>query len=210
VAQRPEMRSHERLISTKCGRSIIGCYSLISTVIGLSLSLDSNYYGLGYLVRGIATEVRRVGRRVDCLACLYDLCPDAFNLERLFSIDDVCDLMAVRMHMQGQPESRLPRRCKDNDFLTRKVVQICLQNLLRLVLRSWSMNELGLCIELAHAVAKVELVTGDCRTNPKVSECADGHCTNYNAENEDNRYLEKVHGSNEKEISHGRVSWQAH
>ena len=49
----------------------------------LVLVFDSDYYGLGYLVRGIATEVRRVGRRVDCLACLYDLCPDAFNLERL-------------------------------------------------------------------------------------------------------------------------------
>src|SRR2546421_3791055 len=112
------MRSHERLISTKCGRSIIGLFLNLNHD-RLVLVLDSNYYGLGYLVRGIATEVRRVGRRIDCLACLYDLCPDAFNLERLFSIDDVCDLMAVRMHMQGQPESRLPRRCKDDDLLTR-------------------------------------------------------------------------------------------
>src|SRR5689334_21582476 len=91
----------------------------------LVLVLDSDYYGPGYLVGGIATEVGRVGRRVDCLTCLYDLCPDTFNLEGLFSVDDVCDFVAVRMHMQGQPEPRLPRRRKDDDFLTRKVIQIC-------------------------------------------------------------------------------------
>src|SRR5262245_41892036 len=87
-----------------------------------ALILDSDHYGLGNFVSGIAPEVRRVGRRVDRLSCLYNLCPDALNLERLFSLDDVCDLMAVRMHMQGQPVSRLPRRCKDHDFLTWKVI----------------------------------------------------------------------------------------
>jgi len=72
--------------------------------------------------------------------------------------------------------------------------------------------KLNLCIELAHAVAKVELVPGDCRTNPEypIAPTANAPTTMPRMKLTD--ILRRFMGSNETELSDGhreRPSFEA-
>src|ERR1700733_13689599 len=82
----------------------------------LVLGLDADHDGFGFLVGGVAPEMRRVRRRVNRPPRPDDPGADAIDLKSLFALDDVGDLMAFGMHMQRQPETGLPGRCEQQHF----------------------------------------------------------------------------------------------